>query len=246
MKKTILITVYLLAAIVLFKFAFTYCYNEWVIDKYTDEDYSENFSLLEVGNITEQYIVHYNNGNIRYRLYDFDMAIEEYETALSLNPPEGKECPIRVNLALAKLALLDPEWLSEEHIEDSIDILDECLDILSEDDCANDDGDGHDEDAQQLYDEIKKMKEEAEKEQEQQQQQDSSTTDGGDSDSDQTTMDPSQSQSEKESQEQRESEIESKMNQQQSAAETARASESISDDEEENGWNSGYDDEEIW
>lgn len=254
MKKTILITIYAIAAVILFKFAFTYAYNEWVISKYNEEDYSENFSLLEVGNLTEKYIVHFNNGNIRYKLYDYEMAIEEYEKALSLDPPEGKECPIRVNIALCKLAELSPDWLGEEHIEESIEILEECLEVLSEDDCANEDGDGHDEDAQTLYNEILEMLNQAQQEQEQQQQsqqqsqqqeQSDSSSEGGDSQSDQTT-DASQSKSEEESRNQRESSIEQKMQSQMQGADDQRRNDQKGNDEEGSGWNYNYDDEEIW
>ena len=254
MKKTILITIYTIAAVILFKFAFTYAYNEWVISKYTEEDYSENFSLLEVGNLTEKYIVHFNNGNIRYQLYDYENAIDEYEKALSLDPPEGKECPIRVNIALSKLATMAQDWLAEEHIEDSIEILEECLEVLSEDDCANEDGDGHDEQAQTLYDEILKMLEQAQQEQQQQeqskqeseQQQQSSTTDGGDGSQSDSTMDASQSQSEEESRNQRESSIEDKMQSQMTQAGNNRQEEQKSNQENQDGWNYNYDDEAIW
>ena len=58
MRKTIIITVYVILGLLLFKFAFTYGYNEWVISKYEEEDYSENFALLEVMNVNETYIVY--------------------------------------------------------------------------------------------------------------------------------------------------------------------------------------------
>ena len=170
MRKTIIITVYVILGLLLFKFAFTYGYNEWVISKYEDGDYSENFSLLEVFNFTEPYIVYYNNGNVMYQKMDYEAAIEYYEQALDENPPEGKECPIRINLALAKLKLLGDDYLTPEKIEDTIDLLEECLDILSEEDCANEDDDGHDNRAQRLYNEIKEMLDQAQQEQEQQQQ----------------------------------------------------------------------------
>ncbi len=170
MKKSITIAAYTIVLLLLFKFAFTYGYNEWVISKYEDGDYSENFSLLEVFNFTEPYIVYYNNGNVMYQKMDYEAAIEYYEQALDENPPEGKECPIRINLALAKLKLLGEDYLTPEKIEDTIDLLEECLDILSEEDCANEDDDGHDNRAQRLYNEIKEMLDQAQQEQEQQQQ----------------------------------------------------------------------------
>ena len=170
MKKRIMIAAYTVVGLLLCKFAFTYGYNEWVISKYLDGDYTENFNLLEVFNIEEPYIVYYNNGNVMYQNKDYEAAIEYYEKSLENDPPEGKECPIRINLALAKLALLGEDRLTPEKIDETIDTLNECLDILSEEDCANEDDDGHDNRAQRLYNEIKEMLEEAEAEKEKQEE----------------------------------------------------------------------------
>lgn len=193
MKKNIIIICYSVVLVVLFKLAFTFGYNEWVISKYEEEDYSENFSLLEMFNVNEPYIVYYNNGNVMYQRMDYEAAIEYYEKALANNPPEGKECPIRINLALAKLALLEDDWLSEEKIEDSIELLEECLDTLSEDECATEDGDGHDNRAQRLYDEIKELLDQAEQEQQQQEEskQQESQQNSDDSNSDSNNSDNS-------------------------------------------------------
>ena len=175
MIKRIIIIAYVLVGLVLFKFAFTYDYNEWVISKYEEENYDENFSLLEVANFNEPYIVYYNNGNVMYKRQDYEEAIKYYETALEKDPPEGKECPVRINLALAKLALLGDDAMAPENLEETIKVLKECLAILSEEECATDDGNGHNNRAQRLYDEIKEMLEQAE--QQQQEQQESSNQD---------------------------------------------------------------------
>ena len=106
MIKRIIITSYVIVGLVLFKFAFTYGYNEWVKSKYEKGDYTENYNLLEVANFNEPYIVYYNNGNVSYQRQDYEVAIEYFETALTKNPPEEKECLIRINLVLSKLALL--------------------------------------------------------------------------------------------------------------------------------------------
>ena len=63
-KKTIIYIAFSVLGLVLLKFAFTYFYNEWVISKYNDGYYKENFTLLENMNFTERYIVYYNNGNV--------------------------------------------------------------------------------------------------------------------------------------------------------------------------------------
>jgi len=182
MKKKIIIAAFTVVGLILFKFAFQFIYNEWVISKYEEQDYSENFNLLEMLNVNEPYIVYYNNGNVQYKLKNYKEAIKYYEQSLENNPPEGKECPIRINLALANLGLLKDDCFSEKEIDNTIAILKKCLEILSEDGCATDDGDGHDNRAQRLYDEIKELLEQAEQEkQEQEQQQSESSEDPSDS-----------------------------------------------------------------
>ena len=167
MIKRIIITSYVIVGLVLFKFAFTYGYNEWVKSKYEKGDYTENYNLLEVANFNEPYIVYYNNGNVSYQRQDYEVAIEYFETALTKNPPEEKECLIRINLVLSKLALLGEDAFAKENIDDTIELLQECLDILSEKGCATDEGDGHNNRAQRLYDEIKEMLEQAQQAKEQ-------------------------------------------------------------------------------
>ncbi|MBR3032659.1 MAG: tetratricopeptide repeat protein, partial [Clostridiales bacterium] len=164
MIKRIIIASYVLIGLVLFKFAFSYGYNEWVNGKYEEGDYTENYNLLEVANINEPYIVYYNNGNVMYQRQDYELAIEYFEKALTKNPPEEKECLVRINLVLSKLALLGEDAFSPEKIEDTIELLEECLDILSEKGCATDEGDGHNNRAQRLYDEIKEMLDQAKQE----------------------------------------------------------------------------------
>ena len=198
MIKRIIIASYVLIGLVLFKFAFSYGYNEWVNGKYEEGDYTENYNLLEVANINEPYIVYYNNGNVSYQKQDYELAIEYYEKALTKNPPEEKECLIRINLVLSKLALLGEDAFSPEKIEDTIELLEECLDILSEKGCATDEGDGHNNRAQRLYDEIKEMLDQAKQEQQQQQQQ-QSDSDQSDSSNQSESSDPSDGSNQSES-----------------------------------------------
>ena len=103
------------------------------------------------------YIVHYNNGNRYYRQYSYGRAIEQYEKALEQVIPEGKECRIRINLALAMLGLLGPDYAQPEQIENSIMVLEEARWELLAQDCATDAGTGHSEEAEQLKEEIDKM-----------------------------------------------------------------------------------------
>ena len=274
MKKNIIIVCYSVVLVVLFKLAFTFGYNEWVISKYEEEDYSENFSLLEMFNVNEPYIVYYNNGNVMYQRKDYEAAIDYYEQALANNPPEGKECPIRINLALAKLALLEDDWLSEEKIEDSIELLEECLDILSEEECATEDGDGHDNRAQRLYDEIKELLDQAEQEQQQQEESkqqesqqnsdDSNNSDSNNSDQSSESGDETSegsdgsgnsddeeskraSESEKEASESsRQQEIEDEMSQRMDKSNDQRQEERKKNLQQGEEWNWNYDDQPVW
>lgn len=198
MIKRIIIASYVLIGLVLFKFAFSYGYNEWVNGKYEEGDYTENYNLLEVANINEPYIVYYNNGNVMYQRQDYELAIEYFEKALTKNPPEEKECLVRINLVLSKLALLGEDAFSPEKIEDTIELLEECLNILSEKGCATDEGDGHNNRAQRLYDEIKEMLDQAKQEQQQQQQQ-QSDSDQSDSSNQSESSDPSDGSNQSES-----------------------------------------------
>ena len=264
MKKRIIIAAYVIAGVIFFKFAFTYFYNEWVISKYEEGDYTENFNLLEVANVNEPYIVYYNNGNVLYQRQDYELAIEYYETALDNHPPEGKECPIRINLVLAKLELLGDDCFTPEKIDHTIDELYDCLDILSEEGCATDDDDGHDNRAQRLYNEIKEMLEQAEQEQQEQQQQqqqqqqqsdqsdqsnqsdqsDSSDSNNGNNGSD-TTEDPAEK-SRRESQEARQQEIEEEMDRRMSTANDQRQRERKKSQAEGDEWNFFYDEIPVW
>ena len=100
------------------------------------------------------YIIHYNNGNRYYRQYSYGRAIEQYEKALEQVIPEGKECGIRINLALAMLGLLGPDYAQPEQIDNSIMVLEEARWELLAQDCATDAGTGHSEEAEQLKEEI--------------------------------------------------------------------------------------------
>lgn len=101
------------------------------------------------------HIFYYNKGNEAYELGDYDQAIEQYEQALSCHVPDKKECDIRVNLALAMIAPIDIENLDDSQVSETIALLKEARDILTEEDCAHaNDENGHDKDAQTLKDEI--------------------------------------------------------------------------------------------
>ena len=129
-----------------------------------------------------RYIFYYNKGNNLYERYDYAGAIEAYESALNAHPPHflsHKECSVRVNLALAMIYNMGPDFADPINIDNSIETLIAARDILPEDGCANNEGDGHSEPAQQLKEEIDKLLEELQQQQEPQPDDSEDNTDGG-------------------------------------------------------------------
>ncbi len=169
MKKVIKV-IGIVVAVLLFLFfgllAFNYFYNEFTISKYEEHDYSQNDDLLTHTSIFEAYIAHYNNGNIHYQSGEYEEAIEDYKQALEANPPhEDEECDIRVNLALAIIGTLPEDFRAPENVEQSIETLEEARQYLLEEECALDEGEGHDKDAQKLKEEIDALIEELKQQQ---------------------------------------------------------------------------------
>ena len=112
------------------------------------------------------YAMHYNLGNMYYRNYSFVSAKEQYEKALDEKIPKGKECRIRVNLALIMAESLGGDYAEPDQVEDSIMVLEGAKDQLLEDNCATEEGTGHSETAEQLKEEIDKILEELYKQRE--------------------------------------------------------------------------------
>lgn len=164
MKKRIIAGVYVLMFIVCAKLGFQYIYNEYLIDQYEQENYSIDAGPLRSGNWIQPYVAHYNMGNIHYQNEKYEDAIKEYEEALLSNPGKGKECSIRINLALAMIKKLGEDYDSEENRKASIETLKEARNVLLEDGCATEHGDGHSETAEKLKKEIEDMIEELEEE----------------------------------------------------------------------------------
>ena len=162
MKKKILIGVYIIMLLVCGKQAFNYIYNAVVIYCYHQNNYSVNTKPLLVYNWLEPYVPHYNQGNIYYKNNRFEDAITSYKEALELNPPKDKECSIRINLSLSMLGTMDEEYAAPENVDTSLEILKGARDVLLEEDCATENGDGHSETAEQLKEEIEAMIEQLE------------------------------------------------------------------------------------
>ena len=157
MKRNIFIIVYILVILILIKLMFNTITNGILISKYEEGEYSEQTAYaLTLLNFPEGYIADYNCGNILYKKADYNGAIEQYKKALSKKVPERKECKIRINYALAICKLVTVDEENKESIEAAIKEYERAIDVLTEQDCANDDGDGHSDDAQQLKDDIEK------------------------------------------------------------------------------------------
>ncbi|MGN0401476.1 MAG: tetratricopeptide repeat protein [Acetatifactor sp.] len=118
--------------------------------------------------VFQRYIYHYNRGNGFYESGQYEKAAAEYEKALNCHIAHRKECNIRINTALAMVAPLDfknTTKLSKKERKEYINILEDAVDVLVEEGCAHKNNqDGHDEDAQQLKDELQEIIEELERE----------------------------------------------------------------------------------
>lgn len=157
MKRKCIAFLVILLLVICCKQMFNYFYNEHVIGKYNNEDYSTDTSALKVFNCFQPYIAHYNNGNIYYQEGNYDKAIEEYNEALALYPPKDRECSIRINLALAMMKKLGEDYDAPENVEASIGQLKEAKEVLLEEDCATQDDDGHSRTAEKLKEEIEEL-----------------------------------------------------------------------------------------
>lgn len=151
--KKILMAVWIVFVLFFICFSVNFAANEIMIDKYHEGIYEEN--NLDIMGFTQPYIEPYNKGNIYFQKGNYEKAIEEYQKALEKNPPHDRECMIRINLALAMVTPINPEEVTEDNLEETINILEEAKDVLTIHGCANEnDHNGHNEEAQTLKDEI--------------------------------------------------------------------------------------------
>ena len=165
-KKRIWICVCILLLLLSFNLTFHYFYNEHMIEKYNHQEYSLGGNPLLFCNWFQPYVAHYNMGNIYYQNEEYADAMYEYQRALDANPGKGKECSVRINLALAILKTMETDYDSEENVEDSLEKLREARSVLLEEDCATEAGDGHSETAEELKCEIDEMIQKLEENQE--------------------------------------------------------------------------------
>ncbi len=127
-------------------------YNMGIYDTEQEE------KLLEF-NFPQSYLPYYNLGNAAYKKGDYNSAIGYYNSALTMLPPEGKDCLIRINLALSMCNTINFYDLdTQEKVDTALFILYKARDVLTENGCASEEGhDGHNADAQQLKEDIDRM-----------------------------------------------------------------------------------------
>lgn len=143
-----------LVILLLLRFFLSFVVNEYIIYNYNNKNYkSILINSLYILNINQPYIAYYNDGNISYRLNDYNDAIDHYEKALTKNPPKSKVCDIRINLSLAMIKNInttDSQLISS--------YLEEAKKNLYQDNCADENSDnGKSKEAEKLEDEISKI-----------------------------------------------------------------------------------------
>ena len=157
MKKKIMICAYVLLFLVCGKLGFQYFYNEYIINQCKEGEKALSTGPLMVVNWIQPYLAHYNTGNIHFENKEYEEAIKEYKEALDLKPGKDEECSVRINLALAMVYGLGEDYASEENRENSLKVLKEAKQVLLENGCDTEDGDGHNKTAQELKEEIDDM-----------------------------------------------------------------------------------------
>lgn len=162
MKRVIASILYAVILFLCLRQGLNYFYNEHVLDRFRREDYSINDNLLLTANFIEPYIAYYNNGNINYMNRQYEAAIEDYQNALNYPIPDRRECPIRINLALAMIKNLGDDYNTPSNAEHSLEVLYEARDVLLEEGCAQEDGHGHSTRAERLKRDIERAIEELE------------------------------------------------------------------------------------
>ena len=137
-----------------------YLMNRKFVTAYQAGDYqTEQEESLKKLNLVERYLPYYNLGNVAYKEGDYARAIGYYKQALEMDPPKGKECPIRINLALAMIQKIDFNDLStEKKVQNAIQQLRAARTVLTAHGCAGPvEDDGHSPEAEQLKKDIDDM-----------------------------------------------------------------------------------------
>ncbi len=165
---------FLIGSIIVFVCA-VFLISRWFLNTYYVAETGKNVyhkkleeSLLLI-NVPDAYVPYYNLGNYYYNEGDYEKAMDYYYRAIEAGIPYGKECPVKVNLALSMIGEITQEqWdaffarnESEEMKSAAQGVTNTLMTargILIEDGCAHDqDEDGHNAQAQLLKDEIDEL-----------------------------------------------------------------------------------------
>lgn len=153
MRKKLLFCIWIIVFLFFGVLMVNFISNERMISKYNSGVYE--FNKLSALGFTQPYIRPYNNGNIYYMQGEYELAIASYDQALTKHPTKNAICDIIVNKSLSMLQLFSVEYEKKADIDPIIDKLLEVEEVLLSYGCANADlTSGHDEEAQQLYNEI--------------------------------------------------------------------------------------------
>jgi hypothetical protein len=113
---------------------------------------------MELG-VPEGYVPEYAHGVAAYQREEYSQAEQHFAMAAQSADSEPYDCDIRVNWALSICYQIDFEHLDDQSREQAISRLLEASSILCENGCAvwAREGEWHDDEAQQLEDDIEKM-----------------------------------------------------------------------------------------
>lgn len=234
--KKILIVFLILSSVLFGLVALNFAANERMIHNYNNGIYKSNpFWVLGVA---QPYVSKYNQGNICYKIGDYPAAVALYQEALTHKIPEKRECKVRINLALAMLRGLDVDEINDANKDEVLEMLYQARDVLTEKGCANkDDDNGHDQDAQQLKNEIDQLIQEIENAQNGSSADSSDTQDPQDGKQEESTTEEQPTTQEK-------SDLQQKYEQQQNDAQLERMRESQLNDALTNDYE--YYDGKVW
>jgi len=154
--KKILIPCLIILLLLLIHFSRVFISNEILIIDYNNDKHNyDMIKYLKKVNIFERYIVYYNEGNIAFKEKDYDKAIKLYDEALKKNPPKNKRCDIRINKAVTILEMIDENASKEEILK----ALESAREELYIDNCANEDGTGDSDEAEEMDQDIESQME---------------------------------------------------------------------------------------
>lgn len=209
--------------------------NASYVNRYDAGDYdtAAEEKLIYV-NYLESYVVYYNLGNAAYQEGDYLKAAGLYAEALKYNAPEGDDCQIRINYALSLCYSIDYDNLeTQSDIENALTILYAARDALTVNGCANDEGTGHNSDAQQLKEDIDKMIEKLENPDNENNEQDQE--ENQDQEQDQENNDQNDQQNQSQSSKQKEQQEKLQQNKQNAQKERREEQQAVEEFKKENG-----------